>query len=162
MSFHRSAILTLFVFTLFSCQNEKPAQSYATSGHVHESEVNLLNVMSKYQRFTQKAWYAGKEVNWELAGFYVHELEEHTEELVDGNVTYDGYNISQLAKTMVEPMVEELEESVEKKDQVLFLNNYTALINSCNACHTVTEHAYIKIIEPTYPVPFNQDFSKAD
>lgn len=144
----------LTIVILHSCISnaaEAPAKEKA-------NEVDILHTMSLYQRFSQKVWYAGKENNWELADFYVHELHEITEELVDGGVTHDDYDISQLAKTMLEPAVENLDKSVKQKNQEDFITNYTALTNSCNACHTVTKHPFIKIIIPKYPIPFNQDF----
>jgi len=133
---------------IISCTPQKEA----------ESEYPLLETMGYYQRFSTKLWLAGINQNWEVANFYSHELEEVTEEFVSENVNHDGHNLSDFARTMIEPAIEEIEEAIEKKDEVLFVKNYRQLVTSCNTCHLASDHAFIRIKMPDSVNVFNQEF----
>lgn len=122
-------------------------------------EYPVLETMGYYQRFSHKLWLAGKNENWELADFYTHELEEVTENLINGDVIHDDYNLSNLSEAMLLPKIEKVEEAIRQKNQVLFLDNYELMIASCNLCHNATKHNFIKITVPTDSTSWNQDFS---
>ncbi len=135
-------------------------QCTQTSANEEEmEEYPILETMGYYQRFSNKLWLAGINESWELADFYTHELEEVTEQLVDGNVIHDDYNISNLTEEMLLPKIERVEEAIRKKDQVLFLENYELMISSCNLCHKSTRHDFIKITVPNDSSVWNQDFT---
>ncbi|WP_462253207.1 hypothetical protein [Ekhidna sp.] len=121
-------------------------------------EYPVLETMGYYQRFSHKLWLAGKNENWELADFYTHELEEVTEQLIEGNVIHDDYNLSNLSEAMLMPKIEKVEEAIRKKDEVLFLDNYELMIASCNLCHNTTKHNFIKITIPNDSTIWNQEF----
>ena len=122
-------------------------------------EYPVLETMGYYQRFSHKLWLAGQNQNWELADFYTHELEEVTEEIIEGNVIHDDYNLSNLSEAMFLPRIEKVEEAIRKKDEVLFLENYELMIASCNLCHSATKHDFIRITIPNDSSVWNQDFS---
>ncbi len=122
-------------------------------------EYPVLETMGYYQRFSHKLWLAGKNENWELADFYTHELEEVTENLINGDVIHDDYNLSNLSENMLLPKIEKVEEAIRQKNQVLFLDNYELMIASCNLCHNATKHNFIKITVPTDSTRWNQDFT---
>ena len=136
-----------FISFLISCQAPKG-----------ESEYPLLETMGYYQRFSDKLWMSGINQNWELANFYGHELEEVTEEFIRENVDHDGQNLSEIAKQSIAPALEEMEEAINAKDEVLFLRNYKLVTASCNACHATTGHSFIKIELPDSTKRFNQQF----
>ncbi len=145
-------LLGMTMILAFQC-----AQTNAREKEV--KEYPILETMGYYQRFSNKLWLAGTNENWELADFYTHELEEVTEKLVDGNVIHDDYNISNLSEEMLLPKIEKVEEAIRKKDQVLFLENYSLMISSCNLCHKSTRHDFIKITVPNDSSVWNQDFT---
>ena len=133
-----------------------PADSH---GEEHEDESHMLvHTMGSLQLYFGKAWFAGEAENWELAHFYVHEMEEFMEGIVEGEVIHDGKNISQLMKDMSWAQLEALEASTESKDKLVFESAYTTMVNSCNSCHAVTKHPFIKIKKPTRPAFDNQIF----
>lgn len=134
-------------------------QCSQTANEEEESEYPVLETMGYYQRFSHKLYLAGINENWELADFYTHELEEVSEELIKGKVIHDDYNLSNLSESMLLPKIEKVEESIRKKDQVLFLDNYELMISSCNLCHQATKHEFIKILVPNDSSVWNQDFS---
>lgn len=119
----------------------------------------ILETMGYYQRFSQKLWLAGANENWELADFYTHELEEVTENLVEGNVIHDSFNVSNLSESMLLPRIENVETAIRQKNQVLFLENYELMISSCNLCHQATRHSFIKVTVPNDSSAWNQDFT---
>jgi len=123
-----------------------------------DSEYPLLETMGYYQRFSQKLWLAGKNENWELAEFYAHELQEVTEELIGSDVMHDGKNLSDLAEQIFEMNVKKVDGAINKRDGILFRENYELMIGSCNVCHTTTNHPFLKIIIPDNSSPFNQQF----
>ncbi len=122
-------------------------------------EYPILEAMGYYQRFSHKLWLALEKKNWELAEFYAHELEEVTEEFVSSGVVDEGLELSTYAQQILDPAIKDMDKAIDQKDEVLADNSYRALVNSCNACHTITKHAYIKILVPDSVRPYNQDFS---
>ena len=99
--------------------------------------------------------------NGELAYFSVHVLEETAEALATGIEEYDGYPIGALTREMLLPTVEALEESVKAGDWETSDARFAKLLKSCNACHLVAGHGFIRIA-PAEGNPFAQDFSPRD
>lgn len=124
-------------------------------GEAHEHH-ELVESMGHMQRYMNKLWFAGEAEHWELADFYTHELEETMEELIEGEIKEDEHNISVLVETMTLPSLERLEEVLKTKDGSAFEGEYLGLVNACNSCHQVTEHAFIQLQKPTTPAFTNQ------
>jgi hypothetical protein len=146
----KNHLIIICILLLFSCnqkQEKKEVEGYP-----------VLETMGYYQRFSHKLWLAGTKKNWELANFYTHELEEVTENLIEGNVIHDDYNLSNLSEAMLLPKIEKLEQAIRQKDEVLFLENYELMISSCNLCHNTTKHNFIKITVPNDSTVWNQEF----
>jgi hypothetical protein len=131
-------------------------------GELPSAEVELAKSMAWMQTWTDKAGRAGAAENWPLADFYVHELEEAAEELIEAGVVYEGHQVGELVKTMLEPAIEALEDAVKAQNAGLFAERYTTLIATCNACHVATEHAYVRVTAPDLTInPWAQDFTPA-
>ena len=96
--------------------------------------------------------------NRPLAGFYLHELEELAEEVIDEVPAYDGHAVADLTAGMLVPVIERLENLVQQGQGDAAMDE---LIDACNACHTATEHGYIVMRRATSN-PFNQDFAPRD
>jgi hypothetical protein len=120
----------------------------------------LHELMGTMQAYMHKYNLSVLENNSELAGFYLHELEEVSEEIIENIEEYDGYPVSSLTETMFLPVVEQAETTLENGSVDEIRKSASLLIQSCNSCHQATEHGYIKIREVTRDEnPFNQDFS---
>ena len=131
-------------------------------GEPPTTEVELAENMALMQRWTDKAGRAGAAENWVLADFYLHELEEAAGELIDAEVVYEGHQIGELVKTMLEPAIESLEEAVTTRDAAMFTVRYETMIATCNACHVTTEHGYVRLAAPDLSInPWAQDFRPA-
>lgn len=146
----KNYLVIISIILLLSCNQKSEKQEV--------KEYPVLETMGYYQRFSQKLWLAGTNKNWELANFYTHELEEVTENLIEGNVIHDDYNLSNLSESMLLPKIEKVEQAIRQKDEVLFLENYELLISSCNLCHNTTKHNFIKISIPNDSTTWNQRF----
>ncbi len=122
-----------------------------------ESEhFELAESMGNVQRYFNKLWFAGNNANWELASFYVHEIEEVFESIEGAQVVDEGKDISALVKMMAEPGIKSLEEGIGQVDTSAFKENYMIMMNACNSCHAVAGHAFIQIKLPETPAFDNQ------
>ncbi len=123
-----------------------------------QEHYELAIVMARMQTYMQKLHFAGQNENWKLAQFYIHELEETMEDIIDHKVTDDGKDISSLVKTMAFPNIEKLEKTIESQDKTSFVEGYQLLLRSCNNCHVTSNHEFIKITTPKNEEFINQDF----
>ena len=114
--------------------------------------------MGNMQRFVEKLYFAGQASNWELADFYVHEIEEAMEGIIAANVIDEGVPVSSFMKTMLPSAVMSMEEAVKARDTRQFMTRYDGLVSSCNACHLSTKHGFVKIVIPKQPTYQNQSF----
>lgn len=130
--------------------NTKPENEKITEKE--EEEFPLGEYMGKLQYYAHKAGLAGKYQNWELAGFYVHELEETVEFLVAKNIVDEGMEISKLLKNIA-PLIEQLEQNAKEGNAVEFPKTYETLLRNCNNCHISVNKPYIVVEKPT------QDFN---
>lgn len=124
-----------------------------------EEHYELAEAMGYLQRYSHKLYLAGQNENWELSSFYAHEIEETIEEIENAKVVDEGYDISALVGTMINPSFEKVEQSIHDQDTKSFADSYKLLVQSCNACHQTTEHEFVKIKIPVKGKAFNQDFS---
>ena len=126
--------------------------------HASAEHVELALMMKNIQYFTHKLGLALQADNHELAGFYVHELEEGLEE-VYGVQEYDKLPIGATAKKIMPSSFEALDKTVvhgkKAKDA---LPQYEEVLKACNQCHNATQHGFIRVVTPTTN-PFSQDFS---
>lgn len=117
-------------------------------------EPSLAGLMAQMQVYTHKLDLSIQAGNAELAGFYLHELEEVTEEVIENIPDYGGFAVGELTAAMLVASIEAVESATsnELADEAM-----SALVNSCNNCHAATKHNFIRI-ERTSNNPFNQDF----
>src|SRR5262249_28045424 len=85
--------------------------------------------------------------NQPLALFYMHEVNEAYDDIVNANATQDQINISEKI-TQIYPTKRRLESTIAADDTANFISAYHALVVSCNNCHMETNHSYIVIEEP--------------
>ena len=118
-------------------------------------DPGLAGYMSSMQRYLHKLDLSVQAGNAKLAGYYIHEIEETAEEIAENIASYDGHPVGQLTSDKLPPAIEALEDALAKGDGAEAMDG---LVSACNACHVVTDHAYIKI-RRAGSNPFNQDFS---
>jgi hypothetical protein len=123
-----------------------------------QSVPGLYESMTQMQLITHKLAYAIDYENEALVDFYIHELEELTEDIIESGMIYHGYPVAELTESMLEPAIERLEEAVEVSDWNGIKNQFRVLVNSCNSCHAATDYPHIIITERSEINPFNQRF----
>ncbi len=126
-----------------------------------EDHFELSIPMGRMQAFMDKLYFSGKNENWELASFYLHELEEQAEEIVHADVIEDDFQASDLRESLFIPQIESLKATVSAKSGNAFLREYDTLVSRCNKCHVATNHGFLRITTPTRSMFENQDYSKS-
>lgn len=135
--------------------------SESTSGNIEletKDEFELAPVMGRLQVYANKLWFAGNAANWELAGFYVHEIEEAFEQIEEHDIIENGVEISDAIKEWGLTPLERMEAVIKSSDKNGFSAEYDVMISNCNGCHVVTRHNFIKITRPQIPAFSNQAF----
>jgi hypothetical protein len=121
----------------------------------HE-EIELAVYMGRLQLFSNKLWFAGKNSNWELAEFYIEEIEETMEEVAEHEILEDGVKVHEQMVVWGLPAIKNIETEAKQKNLQGFELKYNALVSACNSCHQASKHGFIKIKIPDSPVFTNQ------
>ncbi len=123
-----------------------------------EEDYELAVPMGRMQNYMDKLYFSGSAKNWALSSFYLHEIEEQIEEIAHSDIIENEADISLLAKTLLD-QIDLFEEEITKKNQDVFIHEYTNLMGKCNDCHIASKHEYIKIKIPSKSMFENQDFN---
>jgi hypothetical protein len=118
----------------------------------------LAVMMERMQTYTHKLQLSLAAGNARLADLYVHELEESAEYIIEHLPHYHDYPVGALTREMLLPAIEALEDAVDDGDWAESGARFGQLLDQCNACHTATGKAYIRMA-PASGNPFLQDFS---
>ena len=121
-------------------------------------EPDLYTVMSNMQNQAHKLYFAIESENSELTDFYLHELEEAAEELIEANLVYADQPVGMLTQSMLLPVIEEMEDLLDDGYWDRLREKRTVLTRACNDCHGATGFPSIIITERGEVNPFNQDF----
>ncbi len=121
---------------------------------------SLYDTMTVMQTVVHKIAYAIDNENGELLDFYIHELEEAAEDLIEADLVYHDQPVGQLTATMLEPTIEDLEDALEDGDWDRVRERNQVVIQACNNCHVSTGYPSILVTERAEVNPYNQDFSK--
>lgn len=122
----------------------------------------LLDVMHQFQRYADKLYFSGEALNWELADWYLWKLEAAALPVIKGRVEpyrTERYDARPLMEAMIIPAIRAVGSAIDRKSDRDFLRTYQSLVQTCNACHAATEHAFVKIVVPTAPIYTNQDYA---
>lgn len=138
----------VLAFIAFQRVAEPPAQQQVITPAATE-HYEVAVVMGRMQQYHQKWWAAGQAANAQLAAFYLHELEEAMEEVAEAKVVDDGIDVSAAMRTYGLPALAELERLLKEEGVQAMHAKGAIMTNACNACHQATEHAYIRLQEPS-------------
>ncbi len=148
-------LLTLSIFMSFysmikiqDLENRFTSNFKESKDEEKHEEFELAEKMMYLQRYSEKLFFSGKQKNWELAEFYLEEMEETAEKVIKANQFEQGVNISAQMKEMLLPKIQELQEKVKQKNPQEFEKSYKAMLMNCNGCHMISKHGFIKILEP--------------
>lgn len=71
---------------------------------------------------------------------------------------YEGHPIAELMQAMFDPPLQAQHDALESGDWSQARRSYTDMIQSCNNCHVVTDHGFIRITPAEGQPPYNQLF----
>lgn len=114
----------------------------------------LGEMMSGIQAHHSKLWFAGKNKNWKLADFEVHEIME----TVDAIQQFQTKRKESKMMGMISPALDSLNVAIQKEDSVQFKNSFILLTSSCNNCHHATNFEFNVVKIPDVSPFSNQDF----
>ena len=154
--------LVLAVFMLIRGNGPAPVTvDTSHQGPVNEEheEIEVAIIMGRIQRFHQKWWAAGHAGNAELAGFYLHEMEEAMEGIATARLIDEGVDVSAHMHTYGLAMVEVLEKKLKEHGVAAMHADAALLANTCSTCHVACGHPYLRIVPPTAVYFPDQDFA---
>ncbi len=114
--------------------------------------------MSEIQVHHEKLWFAGKNENWRLADFEIHEIMES----LQGIQLYAAQREESKKMVMLNPSIDSLNHAIEKKDAAQFTRSFILLTNTCNNCHTAVDYGFNMVKIPETPPFSNQVFIPPD
>jgi len=117
----------------------------------------LGEFMTGIQTHHAKLWFAGKNANWKLADFEIHEIMESLDDIQKYN--QDRPEIKSIG--MIAPALDSINNAIKQKDTVSFRRSFVLLTNTCNNCHRATDHEFNVVIVPSGLPVLNQDFKTA-
>lgn len=160
----RSIFLLLSFGLLLAC-NQRTDNTEVLRDHIDSLENKLADTykpgfgefMSNIQIHHAKLWFAGKNQNWELADFEVHEITETMESIQK----YQTERKESQMVGMIYPALDSVKIAIKQKNPELFKNSYILLTNTCNKCHRATDFEFNVVKIPQTPPFSNQDFKTA-
>ena len=129
---------------------------------LENAKPGLYEVMTQMQTVVHKMNYAIEFENKDLLDFYIHELEELSDELIDADLYYHEHPVGQLTNTILFPTIEGLEDAVDSGNWLDVIEKKSILVHSCNTCHITTGYDSIIIQGKAEVNPYNQDFSRLE
>jgi len=151
----------LFTFGLFSC-NQQTDNTKILQNRIDSLEIKLADTykpgfgdfMSSIQAHHLKLWFAGKNENWKLADFEVHELMEAVEDIQKYQA---GRKESEMIGIIIPPL-DSISKAIKQRNSVLFESSYTLLTNTCNQCHSEVDFEFNVVKIPDSSPFSNQEF----
>lgn len=128
--------------------HQHEAHDHDDDDEEEEDEFPLGEKMSKFFYFKNKMGRAIQHNNPELAEFYLEEIEEVAEYIIESDVHHEGVYISSLMQDKLIPALENLETQLEKGDNAQQRDAFENLVSSCNSCHKLAEHPFINVTVP--------------
>ncbi len=149
---------------LFACDHEHKhdpvAEQHAEADDERKAYVpGLGSMMITLQGYHTKLYYAGSQQNWELAVYFIHELEETFEDIETYHGQHNNLDIKSLVDGMTLPAIENLETIVKADSVDAFIPAFEQLTISCNSCHATTGYSFIHIQKPEPGDFLNQRFN---
>src|SRR6266487_2490293 len=149
------------VLLLFACNNS-PNQSVQLQQRVDSLQKKIDDAykpglgefMSSIQVHHAKLWFAGKNNNWKLADFEIHEIMEAVEDIQ--HYAADREEVKELP--MLQPALDSVSKAINEKEKNLFSKDFIMLTNTCNNCHRAVHYEFNMVKIPETAPFSNQVF----
>ncbi len=141
------------IVALYACQPpQEPVQGDWITG---TEEEKLEKIEDHFQGFGKAMWEvsyrykelyaAGKNKNWEYAEHHIEEIEEAIELGLERRPKH-----AEASEHFLNVALPELEKAIQDRDSILFFEKYEQMRVSCNACHQMRDHGFIKVKTPEF------------
>jgi hypothetical protein len=157
----KNGILLILTITLLSCErhNRQLQELQIRTDSLQNAVDNTYKpgfgeFMSAIQAHHAKLWYAGRNDNWKLADFEIHELMELTEDIAH----YQTERPESKLIGMIAPAMDSVSSAVSRRDPGQFEKSFAGLTHACNNCHRETGFEFNIVRIPESPAFPNQDF----
>jgi hypothetical protein len=155
-------LILLFITFLISSCSDNLDNNRTLQSRIDSLEKKLAGVykpglgefMSGIQVHHAKLWFAGKNQNWELADFELHEILEAMENIKK----YEQDRKETKMINIIDFALDSVDNSIKQKDPVRFNSSFTLLTKTCNSCHQAAEFGFNVVKIPDAPPFSNQDF----
>ena len=104
---------------------------------------------------------AGRDQNWPLAEYALHELKQSFVNIGRSRPRYRNMPLPEMIETATGEPIRALEQAIKAADARQFADAYGKLTDGCNSCHAATDRAYVVIKAPEQSTFLNQDFRPA-
>ena len=121
----------------------------------HTYKPGFGEFMSSIQNHHTKLWFAGKNANWDLADFEIHELME----IFDDIQNYETDRMESRSIPIIYAPLDSINFAIQQKKQKLFQRDFNLLTNTCNACHREVNFGFNVVTIPQFNPFANQDFN---
>ena len=157
----RSFFLLIIIPSFIACKQQAD-NTKSLQSRVDSLEKKLATTykpgfgefMSSIQIHHAKLWFAGKNRNWELADFEMHEIGE----AIDAIKEYQTEREESKKVDMLKPSLDAVNDAIQKKDSALFNSSYLLLTSTCNNCHKAVNFGF-NVVKVPDTAPFsNQSF----
>jgi hypothetical protein len=119
----------------------------------HTYKPGFGEFMSAY-KYIMPSCGLGKNQNWELADFEMHEIGE----AIDAIKEYQTEREESKKVDMLKPSLDAVNDAIQKKDSALFNSSYLLLTSTCNNCHKAVNFGF-NVVKVPDTAPFsNQAF----
>ena len=160
----KTTLLLIFGSFLISCNSDSLEKGSIKQESLENEKgkffQGLGSIMLDIQARHTKLYYAGSNENWELAAFVLSEMKESFKDITRYHRSHDEVNLNKLTNKIMIPSIDDLNSVIAKGDLDSFNSGFEQLTVSCNKCHSVAKHSFIKIRKPLTGDFLNQEFSK--
>lgn len=149
----RAALITILLFSLLCPLPVEWAKAQQAAAPVLRSdEPGLSEQMIMIQLRHTKLWFAGKLGNWKLAAYQLDLLAKVLNDAAKRIPA--GSSAEDTAKQIIS-----LRSAIDVRNLSAFIDSYSELTNTCNACHRATGRDFISVQIPAASPFTDQDFA---
>lgn len=159
----KTMLACILLFGIFSSCNSGAEKIKALQNRIDSLEARqqaaykpgLGEFMSNIQVHHAKLWFAGKNQNWQLADFEIHEIMESLDDIKQ--FASDRKETALIG--MLNPALDSINHAIASKNSQSFKNSFVFLTNTCNNCHFEAGYTFNAVKIPETAPFSNQDFS---
>ena len=156
-----SIISTMLIAAIISCNQS--SDNAILQKRIYSLEKKIATTykpgfgefMSSIQVHHAKLWFAGKNKNWPLADFEIHEIMEAVENIKQ----YQSERKESEKIVMLNPAMDSITAAIKNQDSIQFKNSFVLLTNTCNNCHHAVQFEFNVVTIPDKPPFSNQIFT---